>query len=76
MFEASCTEIANAMNATFVPQPTETRDEDGLATKPIYSKRPARFTVEQPVEDKSHMNAEYGAAVLRDVLKAMSPAAR
>ena len=73
MFETECNALARRMNAIFIPQPLVTRDADGVATRPVYSQSPARFNAALAVvEDKSHMNAEYGAAVLRDFLRAAS----
>jgi hypothetical protein len=70
LFEILCAETAAALDARFLPQPAITREADGMATQQIYSQRPARFGVKEPAEDKSHMDAEYGAAVLRDFLAA------
>lgn len=73
LFETMCREIAQDRTAQFVAQPEITRDMDGIATRPDYSQSPARFSAAlEGVEDKSHMNAEYGAAVLRDFLTAAS----
>jgi hypothetical protein len=72
MFEGLCREVAEGADARFLPQPACTRTADGMATQQIYSQRPARFKITQPVEDKSHMNAQYGVAVLRDFLAAAS----
>jgi hypothetical protein len=73
MFEDECSALARRMDAIFLPQPLVTRGDDGVATKPAYSQSPARFSAAlAAVEDKSHMNAEYGAAVLRDFLRAAS----
>jgi hypothetical protein len=72
MFEEECHNLAQSGDAGFLPQPLSTRDEDGIATKAAYSQQPARFNTREAAPDKSHMNSEYGAAVLRDFLAAAS----
>src|SRR5262249_23805761 len=54
------------LDAVFVPQPPETLARDGLGTKPEYSLDPARFrkeVEEAESQDRTHMNARYGAAL-------------
>lgn len=68
MFSDACRRAALEVKAGFLPQPTDTLDTDGLATKPIYSREPARFLIPNAAEDLTHMNGEYGATVLRALL--------
>jgi hypothetical protein len=67
VFSNACRRAVREMNGRFLPQPAETLDADGLATKPAYSREPARFLIRNPSDDAAHMNAEYGAAVLRNL---------
>lgn len=75
LFARACTRIAHEMGARFLPQPAATLEADGLATKASYSSAPARFYGVQAREDRSHMNAEFGAAMLQDLLRAVAPQA-
>lgn len=76
LFANACARIAHELGARFLPQPAATLEADGLATKASYSSAPARFYGVQAHEDRSHMNAEYGVAVLRDLLGAIAPQAQ
>jgi len=70
MFESLSRDIVAGFDATFIPQPMATRDTDGIATQGHHSQQPARFTIQQPGDHDKHMDAEYGAAVLRDFFAA------
>ncbi len=60
--------MAREFDGRFLPQPARTLAEDMLATEPCYSSGPARFHMRRAPDDPSHMNAQYGAAVLEDFL--------
>ncbi len=70
LFGLACDRLAAEFGGRYVPQPAETLDDDGIATKASYAATPARFFGQQAQEDRSHMSAEYGTAMLRPILAA------
>lgn len=75
VFSDACRRVVHEVDGRFLPQPAETLDADGLATKPAYSREPARFLIRNPSDDPTHMNSEYGTAVLRSLLAYLDEAA-
>ena len=71
VFSAAMRDLESELNARFLPQPAETLCDDRIGTKEIYSADPARFTAGGRTDDNAHMNAPYGAAVVRDLLRAL-----
>jgi hypothetical protein len=71
LFVEECTALCRNLGAKFVPQPLETLDSDGLATKAEYTKNAARFSARAAEGDTLHMNAQYGAAVIAAVSAAL-----
>lgn len=71
LFAEECEAVCASLNARFLPQPSETLGPDGLATKAEYTKDAARFVDDKPAQDASHMNAQYGAAVVAAVMAAL-----
>lgn len=68
VFQTACVRLARQRKASFLPQPAETLSETSLATKATYARSPSRLDTEKTGEDRSHMNSEYGAIVLREAL--------
>lgn len=71
IFSSAVQDLERDLNASFLPQPTDTLCDDRMATKEIYSVDPARFAVRGQPDDNAHMNAAYGAAVVRDLLRVL-----
>lgn len=71
------TQMAAGKFATIIPQPEETT-VGGIFTKQIYSTGATRLTKEKemPESDHSHMNGDYGAAVMRTVLSCLDSMGR
>ncbi len=68
VFLTACAKVALEVQAQFIPQPSETLSDTGLSTRAEYARSPERLFFQQDVDDYSHMNAEYGAIVLRNAL--------
>lgn len=69
-FNLACTLAMEEHNATFVPQPAETVGPNALTTRPqFYRLTPDEVRAENA--HHAHMNAAFGAIVLRDVLNRM-----
>jgi len=71
LFAEECDIVCRSLGASFVPQPVETLDEDGLGTKAEYSSGAARFWESASQQDAAHMNARYGAIMTAAILKAL-----
>ena len=67
-FQMVCERLAKERKASFLPQPVETISDTLLATKAKYAIAPSRLSANESKEDRSHMNGEYGAIVLRKAL--------
>lgn len=73
LFGLACDTLARAIGGRFLPQPAETLEEDGIGTKASYSSSPARFHAELAKRnDNSHMNTDYGIAVLKRIMGALA----
>ena len=67
-FDLACHSAAKDIGAVFVPQPFETVGPNALTTRPEFY----RLSVEETAAERAnhaHMNAAFGAIVLRDVLR-------
>jgi len=71
LFAEECEAVCASLDARFVPQPPETLDADGLATRAEYARDAVRFADGKPSQDSSHMNARYGARVVAAVTAAL-----
>ncbi|HTT99100.1 MAG TPA: hypothetical protein VMF58_13700 [Rhizomicrobium sp.] len=68
-YNAACEKLCAAQDVRFLPQPDETIARNGVTTREKYT-RGATAVVER-VSDDRHMNAEFGAIVLRAALRAI-----
>jgi hypothetical protein len=66
-YDAACKRIAAELSATFVPQPAETVAGNGFTTRETFFLFPLDYVRSEKAEH-THMNASFGAIVLRDVL--------
>lgn len=66
--EIACKKIAADHAAIFIPQPAETVDATGLTTRNTYYLLPPD-QVARETTPHTHMNADYGAIILRDALE-------
>ena len=67
-YDMACRKIAGALSATFVPQPAETVAENGFTTREDFFLFALDYVRNEKAEH-THMNAAFGAIVLRDVLE-------
>ncbi len=67
-FTLACTRAAEDHAAVFVPQPLETVGPNALTTRPQFYKHSPEETGAERAHH-AHMNTEFGAIVLRDVLQ-------
>ncbi|MBV8976753.1 MAG: hypothetical protein JOZ13_05170 [Alphaproteobacteria bacterium] len=66
-YHRACEKAAKDIDAVFVPQPAQTIGPNPLTTKPqFYTLTPEETAAERA--QHAHMNPEFGAIVLRDVL--------
>ena len=73
LFARGCELLAGATGGRYLPQPGETLEDDGIGTRASYSSSPARFHAELAKRnDNSHMNTDYGIAVLRRIMPALA----
>lgn len=73
-FEEICDRLAREKKASFLAQQKETRTEDLLATRAGYALNPSRLASKKMGADRSYMDGEFGAIVLRDALPVASDA--
>ena len=74
-YTLACHRAAEAQGAVFVPQPPQTIGPNALTTRPeFYLTSPDEVKVE--AAHHAHMNAAFGAIVLRDVLERIVAALR
>lgn len=66
-YDATCNKIAEELSAVFVPQPPETVAENGFTTREAFFLFALDYVRGEKAEH-THMNAGFGAVVLRDVL--------
>jgi len=71
LFRLACEEAIEGLHAELFPQPAETLSEDGAYTKAEFARSPARLEIIHKGEDHSHMDASYGAIVLRHALNGL-----
>jgi hypothetical protein len=67
-YDMACRKIAGESSVTFVPQPAETVDSNGFTTREAFFLFPLDYVRNERAEH-THMNAAFGAIVLRDVLE-------
>jgi hypothetical protein len=67
-YNAACSKIAEGLSATFLPQPAETVAENGFTTRETFFLFPLDYVRNEKAQH-THMNAAFGAVVLRDVLE-------
>ena len=67
-FRLACDQLAAEHNARFLPQPKQTLRKRVLLTRSAYTQDAVRFS--EAITDGIHMNADYGAIVLRQALVA------
>jgi len=68
LFRAACDDVLGALHAELISQPAETLSEDGVSTKAEFARSPERLFFTQEDADHTHMDASFGAIVLRDAL--------
>lgn len=72
LFDSACNQLAYELDVQPVPQPKFTKSRP-LRTEPVYSRGSVmlngKLSMAHPAGEASHMNADYGAAVLRDLLE-------
>lgn len=69
VFDNACHRLASENASTFLPQPEETRDATGIGTLAKFARSAARLG--GGTDDGAHMNADYGAIVLRAAFAAL-----
>lgn len=67
-YDAVCHRIAEGLAATFIPQPAETVNAEGLTTRSRFYLLPPE-QVAKEVTLHTHMNSDFGAIVLGDALR-------
>jgi hypothetical protein len=67
-YHTACRNIAHELSAIFVPQPAETIADNGYTTREPFFLFPLDYVRSEKAEH-THMNASFGAVVLRDVLE-------
>jgi hypothetical protein len=67
-YDTVCKKIADELSAIFVPQPAETIADNGYTTREPFFLFPLDYVRSEKAEH-THMNASFGAIVLRDVLE-------
>ncbi|UPH71490.1 hypothetical protein LGT41_0001350 [Abyssibius alkaniclasticus] len=73
VLNTAATRLCAGFGATFVPQPPETLDEAGF-TRAHFAQNSLRFRPDaapHPEDERNHMNAAFGALMLRDILAAL-----
>jgi len=70
LYEAACVRLCAAYDVRFLSQPPETIAANGVTTQSAFTR--AASTAATRRSDGTHMNARFGALVLKDALAALS----
>ncbi len=68
LFRSACEDVFGELHAELFPQPAETLSESGAYTKAEFARSPERLSFVQDGEDHTHLDASFGAIVLRHAL--------